>query len=133
MSLDVIQLKNKLHPVLKTNEKIGIVYLYGSYASGQQNLASDIDLAIFFTEHDVVKRHDLLFKISSKISGALNTDKIDACSLNDLEGIELRYQIITRGHILFEREPYRLIVEPNILNDYFDFKDLLRKYKLTGT
>ena len=131
--LKMNSLKTKLEPLFKKEPSIGVVYLYGSYAQGKQSSLSDVDLAIYFTEQNKVKRHDLLFSISSKISGVLNTDKTDVSSLNDLEGIELKYQIISQGHVIFEREPYRILIEPSIMNEYFDFKYLLRKYKLTGT
>jgi len=133
MQFNIEQLKHKLDPVFRKHLTIGVVYLYGSYATGTQNTLSDIDLSVFFTEQDVVRRHDILFLISSEISGVLHTDKIDISSFNDIEGVELKYQIISQGHVLFEKEPYRLLIEPNILNEYFDFKYLLRKYKLTGT
>ena len=48
-----------------------------------------------------------------------------------MEMPELKYNIISQGVLLFERGPHRIVVEPKILNEYFDFVYLLRKYKLT--
>ena len=133
MNMDVAGLKKKLEPIFKKNQLVAIVYLYGSCARGTHSSLSDIDIAIFFTEENVVKRHSVLFLLNSEISAVLNTDKVDVSSLNDIEGIELKFQIISQGHVLYEKEPYRLLIEPSILNEYFDFKHLLKKYKLTGT
>ena len=56
---------------------------------------------------------------------------IDLHCLNDLYVPELKFHIIHDGVLLFERGALRLIIEPRILNEYFDFTYLLQKYNLT--
>lgn len=92
---------------------------------------SDYDLAIFFDEPDVTKRHKILFRLVANSAQELKTDAIDLHSINDLQAPELKFRIIHDGILLFERGASRLIIEPRILNEYFDFTYLLRKYGLT--
>jgi len=41
------------------------------------------------------------------------------------------YHIITSGKLLFERTPYKVMIEPRIYNEYFDFRIILSRYGLT--
>lgn len=111
---------------------VGAAYLFGSRATGNTHARSDYDIAVYFDENDIIKRNDMLYKLSGEIARALQSDDIDIHSLRDLQAPELKYQIITQGKVIFEREPFRLIFEPRILNEYFDFMYLLRKYHLTN-
>jgi hypothetical protein len=62
----------------------------------------------------------------------LKTDAVDVVMLNDLENTEMKYFIIAHGKLIFEREPYKVLVEPRILHEYFDFREMLLRYKLTA-
>jgi hypothetical protein len=77
------------------------------------------------------RRFDLRLTLLAELSQELQTDKIDLVILNDLVNQELRYAIVQEGVLLIEKEPYKVLVEPRILNEYFDFMHLLRKYKMT--
>lgn len=116
---------------MSRHPSVGAAYLFGSRAVGNTHARSDYDIAVYFNEDDVLKRNDTLYKISGEIARALGSDDIDIHSLRDLRAPELKYHIIAQGKIIFEREPFRLIFEPRILNEYFDFMYLLRKYHLT--
>lgn len=130
---ELTELEDKLEPLFTAEPLVGLVYLFGSRAQGTAGERSDYDLAIFFTEADVVKRHEKLFRLASDISKTVGSDRIDVHCLNDLKAPELKYHIIHDGELIFEREPHRLVIEPRILNEYFDFTYLLRKYGLTQT
>lgn len=131
MEKKIQALKTKLDHLFKSHGKVGLVYLFGSQAKGTADERSDYDFGIYFTETDPVKRGRMLFYFSSEISKILATDKVDVHSINDIESPELKYQIISQGEVIFEREPYRLLLEPKALNEYFDFVYLLKKYGLT--
>lgn len=130
MSID--ELADKLGPLFEKHKEVGIVYLFGSQATKNTHPNSDFDFAIYFDEKNIVKRSNLLFGLAGDISLALKTDKIDVHILNDIESPSLKYNILYYGKVIFEREPFRLLIEPRILNEYFDFLYLLRKYKLTA-
>lgn len=69
--------------------------------------------------------------IAGKISRVLKTDKIDTVVLNHTDAPEIKYSIVKNGRIIYEVEPFRVLIEPGILNEYFDFRFLLRKHGLT--
>lgn len=121
----------ELRALFEANKKVALVYLFGSQATNSADNRSDFDFAIYFDESDVIERSNRLFVLATDIAKILNTDAIDAHSLNDIEAPVLRYTIISEGKLLFEREPFKVIMEPLILNMYFDFVYLLKKYNLT--
>lgn len=126
----IAQLK-KLTPLFESIPEVGFVYLYGSRARGKEGPQSDFDFAIYFDEPDVKKRHAILFRLATEVSKILGTDLVDMHSFNDLQSPELKFGIIHEGILLFERAPHRLVIEPRVLNEYFDFTYLLHKYHLT--
>lgn len=126
--------KEELKQFTKIFEKypeIKLVYLFGSQVTGETGPMSDYDFAVYFNEQNKMKMFDLKFKLQDEISRTLGTDRVDLVVLNTTESPELEYNIIKEGKIIYEKEPYRVIVEPQILNRYFDFYYLLKKYNLT--
>jgi len=124
------QLK-RLNNIFGKYPDLKLVYLFGSQASEKVGPLSDYDFA-FYIKEDRKKAYYTSFKIEGEISKVLSTDKIDMVIINHTDSPELKYSIIKNGKMLYEVEPYRLLVEPKILNEYFDFRYLLRKYQLTG-
>ena len=51
--------------------------------------------------------------------------------LDITESPELKFNVIKEGKLIYEVEPYKVIIEPKILNEYFDFHSLLLRYGLT--
>lgn len=125
------KMKRVLTKVFETEPSVAFVYLYGSRATGRVGPMSDYDFAVFFDEPDAKERHAILFRLGAEISRVLKTDAIDIHCLNDMQTPELKFRILHDGVLLFERGGSRLIAEPRILNEYFDFTYLLRKYGLT--
>lgn len=117
----------KLYPEIK------LVYLFGSQAASKQGLLSDYDFAIYLDEKDKKRMLDIKLELMDKIGRTLKTDKVDIVILNIIESPEIKYNIIKDGKLIFEKEPFKVIVEPKILNEYFDFHSLLLKYNLTKT
>ncbi len=128
--MDKEQLKD-LELIFRTYSAIKLVYFFGSKAAGKEGPLSDYDFAVYLDERDKKKIFDIKFTLMDKISRLFKTDKIDIVILNLTESPELKYNIISEGRLIYENEPYRLIVEPKILNEYFDFRYLLLKYHLT--
>ncbi len=125
------KIQERVKTVFPDQESVGIAYLYGSRARGESGRRSDYDFSVYLTELDPVKRSEIRSFLISELTKKLGTDNVDVVVLNDLESSELKYNIIRDGAVMFEREPYRILVEPEILNEYFDFVYLLRKYHLT--
>ena len=121
----------KIVEVFKLYPEIKLAYLFGSQASGKTGPLSDYDFAVYFDEEDSKKRFDLRLKLMGKISKILKTNKVDVCVINDLDSSALKYSIIKNGKILFEQQPFKLLVEPLVLNEYFDFHKSLVDNNLT--
>lgn len=124
------QLKG-LEAIFKAYPEIKLVYFFGSKAVGREGPLSDYDFAVYLDERDKKRCFDIKFSLIDKISRFFKTDKVDIVILNLTESPELKYNIIAQGKLIYEQEPFRLIVEPKILNEYFDFRHLLLKYHLT--
>ena len=121
----------KVLDVFKLYKKIKMVYLFGSRANGKVGPLSDYDFAVFLDEQNLKKRFDIRLELMAKISKALKTDNLDICIINDIKGPELKYNIIKDGKLILDREPFKVLIEPRILNEYFDFREILRKNNLT--
>jgi len=122
---------SRLALIFKSYDEIKLVYLFGSKARQEYGTLSDYDFAIYFDTKDKKRMYDIKLELFDRISRFLKTDKIDIVILNLSESPELKYLVIHEGRLIFERKPFKIIVEPNILNEYFDFQSLLLRYNLT--
>ncbi|MEK6531123.1 MAG: nucleotidyltransferase domain-containing protein [Deltaproteobacteria bacterium] len=120
-----------LKAIFKSYPKIKLVYVFGSRARGEEGPLSDFDFAVYLDEKDKKKNLGAKFSLMDKLSALLKTDRIDIVLLNLADSPELKYDIIANGRLIYEKEPFRVLVEPKILNEYFDFRYLLKKYQLT--
>lgn len=111
--------------------EVKLVYLFGSRATGKDSPLSDYDFAVYLDTRDTRRMHDIRFELYDRVGRLLKEDNIDIVILNLVESPEFKYFVIKDGKLLFEREPFRVLVEPRILNEYFDFQMLLRRYNLT--
>ena len=123
--------KEKLREVFQSCPQIKLVYLFGSQARGETGPLSDYDFAVYFDEKDPKKMFDIKLELMGQLSTILRTDGIDIAILNLSEMPEFKFNVIKEGELIYEEEPFRVIVEPRILNEYFDFKILLSRYGLT--
>lgn len=126
----------KIESILNVFPEIKLVYFFGSAASGTAGPTSDYDFAVYFDlrsdlDKDREKMFEIKFQLMDRLSRALKTDKIDIVILNLAESPEFKYEIIKNGKLIYEQEPFSVLVEPKILNEYFDFHYLLKKYNLT--
>jgi len=119
--------------IFKTYSEVKLVYLFGSQAGGEVSPLSDYDFAIYLDAEDKKRMYDIKLELFVRLSRALKTDRIDIVILNLTELPELKYAIVKHGRLILEVEPYKLIVEPRIMNEYFDFQTGLERYNLTRT
>lgn len=122
---------DKLKDIFKGFPEIKLVYLFGSKATGKTGPLSDYDFAFYLGGKDKKRMFEIKFNLMDKISRLFKTDKIDIIILNITESPELKYNIIKEGKVIYEKEPFKILLEPKILNEYFDFRNLLLKYRLT--
>jgi len=121
----------KLVNYFKTIPSLKLVYFFGSRARKDAGPMSDHDFAVYFDGIGKSKMFDLRIKILLEITGILGTDQVDVAQLNFMDQPELEYAIITEGELIYEIEPSKISLEPYIMNRFFDFREHLRKHKLT--
>ena len=121
----------KAQKIFSAYPQIKLVYLFGSTARGDRGPMSDYDFAIFLGNKDSKEVTSIRFELMDKLSRALNTENVDVVMLDVTGSPELKYNILQEGRLIFEREPFRVIYEPSVLNEYFDFSAMLQKHGLT--
>lgn len=110
---------------------IKLAYFFGSRATQKDGPMSDYDFAFYLDEKDSAKRFEMRLLLIGKISSLLRTDAVDVVILNDTESPELKYNIIRDGKLFYEQEPFRVLIEPKIVDEYLDFSESLRRFGLT--
>jgi len=127
----VITDEKRIDEVLRKFPEVKLAYLFGSRARGDASENSDYDLAVYLDSRDVKNNYKTKFSLMSQLGMALRTDKVDVVVIDDTDKPELKYNIIQEGKLLKDAEAYRIIMEPRILNEYFDFYMMLKRNKLT--
>jgi uncharacterized protein len=117
--------------IFESFDEIKLVYLFGSTARGDRGAMSDYDFAVFVGETNRREVERIRFLLTDELARLLRADKIDVVMLDIVESPELKYIIIREGKLIFEKEPFRLLFEPNVLNEYFDFQSMLKRHGLT--
>jgi predicted nucleotidyltransferase len=130
LSLDRKEL-DALKSVFRSYPEIKLVYLFGSRSRKSYGPTSDYDFAVYFGDSTSRRMFSIKLDLMGHISRILKTDRVDIVILNLTKSPELKYAVVKEGIVLFEREPFKVIVEPKILNEYFDFHTMLSRYGLT--
>ncbi|MGQ9665576.1 MAG: type VII toxin-antitoxin system MntA family adenylyltransferase antitoxin, partial [bacterium] len=118
----------KLNSIFRTYPELKLVYLFGSMATGSEGPLSDYDFAIYLDTKDKTRIYEIKADMIVRIGKLLKTDSIDVVILNLTDNPVLRYMIIKEGRLIYEKEPFKVILEPIILNEYFDFQKMLTKH-----
>lgn len=124
------EMKNLL-TIFEDYPEIKLVYLFGSRVNGKTGPLSDYDFAAYIDEADSIKRFNVRLEIVDKIAKKLKTDAVDLVVINDILEPELKFNIIKDGKLVFEKEPFKVLIEPRIMTEYIDFHDSLLRYNLT--
>lgn len=121
----------KINKIFEAYPEIKLGYFFGSKANNNSGPLSDYDFAVYLHGARKQKMTDIKLELIDKLSRALKSDKIDVVVLNTTESPEIKYNIIKGGKLVYEKKPFKVLVEPRILNEYFDFRLSLSKYNLT--
>jgi uncharacterized protein len=120
-----------LRPVFGRYPEIKLVYFFGSRAKRAAGPLSDYDFAVYFGDIKSIRMFSIKLDLITQISRILKSDRVDIVILNLTKSPELKYGILQEGILVFERVPFKVLVEPRILNEYFDFHRMLSQYGLT--
>ena len=122
--------KNQIKQLFAAYSEVKLAYFFGSRKNDKSGPMSDFDFAIYLDSKDRKKMIEIQLELISKLSQILQTDNLDLVLLNSAYS-DLKYQAITDGEVLFERQPYKTIIEPQILDEYFDHQITLKQFNLT--
>ncbi len=116
--------------VLEKESEVLFAYLFGSYAKGIQDEKSDIDIAIYLKDENILEKDPLYpSRLAIKLEKALvEKKKVDVRVLN---GSTLRFksQVLRYGKLLHSKdEKKRIEFETSSLAHYYDFKPHLEMY-----
>jgi predicted nucleotidyltransferase len=99
---------------------VKLLYLFGSRARGEADSRSDFDFAIYIDASKEETR-DTYLSFVGHLPKAIGSEEVDVVPLHNADRPELCYRILQEGKLLYEISPYRLQVEPDLLNSYYDF------------
>ena len=105
-----------------------VVYLFGSYARGDESSDSDIDLAILCASPPP----RTLAHPSIGLAGRLEAQLGRAVQVVVLEEapVDLVHRVLRDGRLIVDRDPSRRIrFEVKARNEYFDLLPVLRRYR----
>jgi predicted nucleotidyltransferase len=123
---------SNLKRIFEKFPQVKLAYFFGSQAEGKAGPLSDYNFAVYVETARKSKSLDIRLRLMDQIGRLLRSDKVDVVLLNDVASPEMKYLVISTGRLIFEREPYKVLVEPKILHEYFDFREMLLRYKLTS-
>ena len=121
----------KLSSVFRAYPEIKLVYFFGSRARQENSKLSDYDFGVYLDTKDKARMSEIKIDLIVKIGRMLKTDYIDVVILNLIDNPDIKYFIVKEGLLIYEKEPFKVIVEPRIFNEYFDFHKMMLKHKLT--
>lgn len=118
------------HEALAAEPLVAAAYLFGSFARGTASNASDVDIAVLFSEPIDARLGGPLDRLRDAIERACNRpcDLIDARTAPP----DLVHRVLRDGRLLLERDrSARIAFEVAKRNEYFDLLPYLRQYRRT--
>ena len=121
-----MEVPKTLTDYLQRRPEIIAAYLFGSVAAGKAHKFSDVDVALLLTEGvDSNRAWDLRLEAMDEAETAFGR-RADVAILNQATSTLLKFQVIHRGKLIFERDrKARIGFEVDARMEYFDYKPLL--------
>jgi len=107
--------------IAKDNQ-VKFLVLFGSVAIERQNEESDIDIAVFCDNFNDIKKYNRILSSLSEVL-KIKKEKIDLTDLKNADPL-LRYEVISKGKLLFGEELDYLEFCAFANRDYFDSQEL---------
>ncbi len=125
---EVEKVLNKHIDKLVRNYGIKLIYIFGSYAKGENRADSDLDIAMYFdSEVDGFVKLDIL----DELVGIFNREDIDLVILNNVDGV-LKFQVIKYGKVVYMEDLVtKVTFESRVMSEYMDmeyFREVRNKY-----
>lgn len=114
--------KDNLKSLLQEYD-IKLIYIFGSYAKGNNNANSDLDIAVLLNnDYDPMDKLSLIGDLTS----IFKRDDIDLVVLNSANSV-LKHQVIKYGKLIFmENEDIKVNFQVRVLKEYMDMEPFRR-------
>lgn len=113
---------DRLEEVFEQFPEIQAVYLFGSYATGQERAESDLDLGIF-TDQTAQPSFKLKLLTAMTKNGFTNLDLV---MLNEADPV-VRYEAIRPNKIIYSKRSFEhSTMFSRVMREYFDILPLLK-------
>ncbi len=114
----------KLQKLLSQMNEIQFAYLFGSYAKGDYNQRSDVDIAVYLTKQ--YNNFDTKLKIHHKLEVSLRKE-IDLIILNSAKNFNLLENIFNDGIIIKDsQDDLRIMYELDREHEIKDYKEFMK-------
>ena len=125
---EVEKVLNKHIDKLICDYGIKLIYIFGSYAKGENRAGSDLDIAIYFdNDVDGFVKLDIL----DELVGIFNREDIDLVILNNVDEV-LKFQVIKYGKVVYMEDLVtKVTFESRVMREYMDmeyFREVRNKY-----
>lgn len=123
-----IEIPKAFTDYLHRRTEIVAAYLFGSVAAGKAHKFSDVDVALLLAEGvDSNKAWDIQLEAMGEAEAAFGR-RADAAILNQVASTLLKFQVIHRGKLIYERNrKARIGFEVETRAEYFDYRPYLDK------
>ncbi len=125
-----IHIMDKAEKVLEKEPNVLFAYLFGSSAKGKPRPDSDIDIAVYLSDPDHLKKDPLYpSRLAIKIEKELAAKAaVDIRVLND-STLRFKHQVLKYGKLIHSKdEKRRVSFEATSISRYLDFKPFLEVY-----
>jgi predicted nucleotidyltransferase len=109
--------------LLESIPGLNAVYLFGSFASGDENKDSDIDIGILAAA-DLDRL--TLFETAQQLSAKLNRD-VDLLDIKKVS-LVMQFQIISKGKIIYAKHPVELLDYETLITSMYQRFNEERKF-----
>lgn len=104
---------------------IKLIYIFGSYAKGNNRKSSDLDIAVLMGEYAPLDKINLI----GEFMDIFKRDDIDLVVLNDVNEV-LKFQVIKYGKNVYKKsEENRILFEARVMDEYMDMEFFRKRQK----
>jgi len=109
---------SKIIETIKSHPGVVAVYLFGSYAKGEQTPMSDVDIAVILDKPTPESEADV---------GSMATPEIDVVLFHRLP-LHVKFEVFKHGKELFVRDEERLAeIKLEVMREYLDTSPMYRR------
>jgi len=121
---------DKIAKILEKDPNVLFAYLFGSSAKGKHRPDSDIDIAVYLSDPDYLKKDPLYpSRLAIKIEKALAAKTVVDIRVLNGSTLRFKHQVLKYGKLIHSKdEKRRISFEAMSISRYLDFKPFLDVY-----